>query len=123
RSDAGAGGLRRGPGDAGPWGLGERPPPAAMRGLVAGLWAGSSARPVARHRAMPNGELLLMFHLGPSQRLLELDGRPCRSALGGTFLSGLQERPSTFETFETQTRVAAVRLLPAGGWRLLRGLA
>src|SRR5262245_29474092 len=114
--------LRSAPGDAEPWELWERAPSAAMRGLVAGLWAGRSARRVARHRTLPNGELLLMFHLGPTQRLLELDGRPSESVLGGSFLSGLQERPSTFETFATHTRVAAVRLLPAGGWRLLDGL-
>lgn len=114
--------LRSAPGDTEPWELWERPPAASMRGLVAGLWAGSSARPDARHRTLPNGELVLMFHLGPTQRLRELDGRPCRSLLGGSFLSGLQERPSTFETFEGHTRVAAVRLLPAGGWRLLGGL-
>ena len=114
--------LRSAPGDTAPWELWERPPPPSMRGLVAGLWAGSSARPVARHRTLPNGELSLMFHLGPTQRLLELDGRPYQSVLGGSFLSGLQERPSTFETFEAHTRVAAVRLLPPGGWRLLGGL-
>jgi AraC-like DNA-binding protein len=93
-----------------------------MRGLVAGLWAGVSARPVARHRTLPNGELSLMFHLGPAQRLLELGGRPCQSLLGKSFLSGLQERPATYETFEAHTRIAAVRLLPPGGWRLLGGL-
>ena len=122
RSDARTLVLRSAPGDAQPWELWERPPPASLRGLVAGLWAGSSARAVARHRTMPNGELTLMFHLGPTQRLLELDGRPCRTVLGGSFLSGLQERPSTFETFEAHTRIAAAHLLPLGGWRLLSGL-
>jgi AraC-like DNA-binding protein len=63
-----------------------------------------------------------MFHLGPAQRLRELDGRPCQTLLGGSFLSGLQERPATFEIFEAHTRVAAVRLSPLGGWRLLGGL-
>lgn len=115
--------LRSAAGDAEPWELWERRPPASMCGLVAGLWAGSAARSEARHRTLPNGELTLMFHLGPTQRLLELDGSPCRSGLGASFLSGLQERPSTFESFEAHTRVAAVRLRPPGGWRLLGGLS
>jgi AraC-like DNA-binding protein len=114
--------LRSAPGDAETWELWERRPAESLRGLVAGLWAGSSPRPRTRHRALPNGELLLMFHLGPAQRLLELDGGACRRELGGCFLSGLQERPCTYETLEAHTRVAAVRLLPPGGWRLLGGL-
>lgn len=122
RSDARTRVLRSAPGHADPWELWERTPASPMRSLVAGLWAGDSARADARHRALPNGELVLMFHLGPTQRLCELDGSPCESLLGGSFLSGLQERPSTFETFEAHTRVAAARLLPAGGWRLLGGL-
>jgi AraC-like DNA-binding protein len=113
---------RNSPDDDEPWELWERRPLVSMRGAVSGLWAGSSTRPTARHRTLPNGELTLMFHLGPTQRLLELDGRFCRSRLGDSFLSGLQERPVTFETFEAHTRVAAVRLLPLGGWRLLGGL-
>jgi AraC-like DNA-binding protein len=114
--------LRSAAGDAQPWELWERTPLPSLRGLVAGLWAGSSVRPVARHRTLPNGELSLMFHLGPTQRMLELGGRPCQRVLGGSFLSGLQDRPCTFETFEAHTRVAAARLLPPAGWRLLGGL-
>jgi len=105
-----------------PWELWQRIPPAQMTGLVAGLWAGSSPHAFARHRTLPNGELMLMFHLGPAQRLIELDGRPCRTSLGYGFLSGLQERPATFETLEPHTRVAAARLLPVGSWLLLEGL-
>jgi AraC-like DNA-binding protein len=72
---------------------------------------------------MPNGELQLMFHLGPTQRLVEIGGRPHRRLLGGSFLSGLQERPAAYESFEPHTRVASARLLPRGGWRLLGGLS
>jgi AraC-like DNA-binding protein len=113
--------LRGGPGEPA-WELWERTPPAPLAGFVAGLWAGTSSGEIARHRTLPNGELMLMFHLGPSQRLLELGGRPCRLSLGGGFLAGLQERPATFEAFEAYTRVAAARLLPIGGWLLLGGL-
>ena len=113
--------ILRGPEDP-PWELWQRMPPAALAGSVAGLWAGHSTEESSRHRTLPNGELTLMFHLGPTQRLLELDGRPCRTALGRGFLAGLQVRPATFETLEAHTRVAAVRLLPLGGWLLLGGL-
>lgn len=113
--------LRSGP-DEPPWELWRRTPPEPLAGLVAGLWAGSSPAAATRHRTLPNGELLLMFHLGPAQRLLERDGRPCRTPLGPGFLAGLQERPATFETLAANTRVVAARLLPLGAWRLLAGL-
>jgi AraC-like DNA-binding protein len=105
-----------------PWELWQRTPPAPMSGLVAGIWAGTSPHAFEGHRTLPNGELMLMLHLGPTQRLVELDGQPCQVSLGGGFLAGLQERPATFETLEANTCVAAVRLLPLGGWLLLGGL-
>jgi AraC-like DNA-binding protein len=114
--------TRSGPDEPGSWEFWQRTPPPALAGLVASLWAGDAEQAVARHRILPNGELMLMFHLGPTQRLTELDGRAHRETLGGGFLAGLQERPSTFETFERNTRVVAVQLLPEGGWRLLDGL-
>jgi hypothetical protein len=104
--------LRSAAGEA-PWELWQRRPPAPLAGLVAGLWAGSSPRALTRHRTLPNGELLLMLHLGPGQRLVELDGRPCRAGLGIGFVAGLQQRPATFECLEANTRVAAVRLFPS----------
>jgi AraC-like DNA-binding protein len=64
----------------------------------------------------------MMFHLGPGQRLIELDGSPCGIVLQSGFLAGLQQRPATFETIEAETRVAAVQLLPLGGWLLMGGL-
>jgi AraC-like DNA-binding protein len=90
-----------------------------LAAFVAGLWAGISPGAFSRHRTLPNGELTLMFHLGPAQRLTEVDGRSCNSVLGGGFVAGLQERPATYETVATQTCVAAARLLPLGGWLLL----
>jgi AraC-like DNA-binding protein len=105
-----------------PWEFWQRTPPPSMAGLVAGLWAGSSPKAATRHRTLPNAELMLMLHLGPGQQLVEVEGRPCQVSLGSGFLAGLQERPATFETFEADTRVAAVRLLPLGGWLLLGGL-
>lgn len=113
--------LRSGP-DEPPWELWQRTPSAAMAGLVAGLWAGSSPRAGTRHRTLPNGELVLMFNLGSRQRLTELDGRPCTATLARGFLAGLQQRPATFQTLEDHTRVASVRLLPPGAWLLLEGL-
>lgn len=104
------------------WEMWQRTPPPGLQGLIAGLWAGDADQAVARHQMLPNGELMLMFHLGPTQRLTELGGRACDELLGTGFLAGLQERPSTFETFRANTRVVAARLWPAGAWRLLGGL-
>ena len=42
-------------------------------GLVAGLWAGDAESEHARHRLIPDGELWLMFNLGPPQRVVQLD--------------------------------------------------
>ena len=112
--------ARGGPPDA-PWELWERTPPRALAGFVAGLWAGTSSSPVARHRTLPNGELVLMLHLGPAQRLVEREGSACDEWLQLGFVAGLQERPATFECYGSM-RVASARLLPLGGFALLGGL-
>lgn len=110
--------LRSGPGEL-PWEMWQRTPPAPLAGLVLELWAGVSPRPLTRHRTMPNGELMLMLHLGSGQRLVEREGAVCDEVLSGSFVAGLRERPATFESLEAFARVAAVRLRPLGGWVLL----
>lgn len=114
--------LRSPPDALPPWEWWQRTPPAALAGLVAGLWAGVSPEASARHRTLPNGELMLLVHLGPVQRLTERDGAPCDERLADAFLAGLQERPATYACAAPQTRVAAVRLTPLGAWMLLGGL-
>jgi AraC-like DNA-binding protein len=106
----------------GDWELWVREPALPLAGLVAGLWAGAVEMPGARHRTLPNGELMLMFHLGPAQRAVERDGAPCDEPLRLGFLSGLQERPATIESPHAHTRVVAARLWPLGAWALLGGL-
>jgi AraC-like DNA-binding protein len=113
--------VRSGP-DESFWEWWERTPSPSLAGLVAGSWAGDAEQAIARHRTLPNGELMLLFHLGPGQRLTERDGAPCEELVSGAILAGLQERPSTMETFERHTRVAGLRLLPVGAWLLLGGL-
>jgi AraC-like DNA-binding protein len=110
--------VLRGP-DSAPWELWRRTPLPALGGRVAGLWAGRSIAPGARHRLLPNGELWLMFHLGPGQRLVECDGSPRDRTLRAGFLGGLQERPFTTEAAEPDTRVVTARLLPLGASLLL----
>jgi AraC-like DNA-binding protein len=114
--------VARGGCDEAPWELWQRRPPGGLAGLVPGLWAGSSPNAFARHRTLPNGELTLMLHLGPPQRLVERDGAPCDELRRAGFIAGLQERPATFECLEAHTRVAAVRLSPLGGWVLFGGV-
>src|SRR5262245_64052815 len=113
--------VLRGPVEV-PWEMWRRTPPPRLAGFVAGLWAASAIYAGARHRLLPNGELWLMFHLGPSQRLVERDGAPCGEALRFGFLAGLQERPYPIETPHPDTRVIVVRLRPLGDTVLLRGL-
>ena len=48
------------------WELCLRTPPPALAGRVAGLWAGDVEATSAHHRALPNGELWVMFNLGRS---------------------------------------------------------
>ncbi len=99
-----------------------REPALPLARLVAGFWGGAVAQPGGRHRTLPNGELLLMFHLGPPQRAVERDGAPCDEVLRTGFLAGLQERPETIESPYPHTRVVAARLRPLGAWALLGGL-
>jgi AraC-like DNA-binding protein len=114
--------LRSPPDSPSPWELWQRDPHPALRGLVAGLWMGVSSEAHARHRLLPNGELMLMIHLGPGQRLLERAGAACDESLRDGFVSGLQERPSTYYCAEPHARVATVRLPPLGGYALLGGV-
>src|SRR5271166_5074445 len=99
--------LRAAPGEA-PWELWQRTPVSRLAGLVAGLWAGDSATPLARHRVLPSGELTLMLHLGPPQRVVERGGTTRDELLRAGFVAGLQERPATFEAEYANTRVAAL---------------
>src|SRR5262245_23147130 len=95
------------------WELWHRRVPEALDGLVLGLWAGLVSEP-CRHRVLPNGEACLMLHLGTAQRLVEHHGAPSDALLQLGFLSGLQERPATFESFAPSTRVVCARLSPLG---------
>lgn len=106
----------------GDWELWVREPARPLARFVAGLWAGAVEKPGARHRTLPNGELLLMLHLGPPQRLVEHSGAACDEVLRTGFLAGLRERPDTIESTHAHTRVAAARLRPLGAWALLGGL-
>ena len=63
-----------------------------------------------------------MLHLGPTQRMTELGGTAVEEKLAFGFVSGLQQRPSTFECLAPATRVVAARLTPLGAWRILGGL-
>jgi AraC-like DNA-binding protein len=105
-----------------PWELWRRSPPPRLAGYLAGLWAARAVGSGARHRLLPNGELWLMFHLGPPQQLVERDGTPCAESLRFGYLAGLQERPYTVASPHPNTRVVVVRLLPLGAAVLLRGL-
>jgi AraC-like DNA-binding protein len=104
------------------WEAWQRDPPPQLAGSILGLWAGSDPLLGARHRVLPNGELSLMLTLGGAQHLVECQGAACDQSLGAVFVSGLQERPSTYLCTEPGTRVVAARITPLGAWRLLAGL-
>ncbi len=101
------------------WELWRRTPHPALREIVAGLWAGGIEEAGARHRVLPNGELLLMFHLGPPQRAIETAGRRSDALLGAGFVAGLHDKPFTIESGHRGTFVVAARLRAAGAAALL----
>ncbi len=112
--------MRQRPGEAA-WELWLRDPSPALSGLVAKLWGGDADERYALHRALPNGELMLMFNLATPQRLL--DDRDARGRLYRTaWISGLQERPVEWESVLRHPRAIAAQLRPLGAWALFGGL-
>ncbi len=105
-----------------PWELWRRSPLPELCGSIIELWAGVAAQVGERHRTLPNGEVMLMLHLSAPQRLTECGGGVATSLFEQGFVSGLHERPTTFECLEPSTRVVAARLTPLGAWRLLGGM-
>jgi len=103
--------LRSAP-DESAWELWEREPLPALRRIVRGLWAGGTAAGTARHRALPNGEVCLMLHVGPAQRAIESDGKSVSRLLDAGFVAGLQQRPYTIESMNRDTFVVAARIRP-----------
>ncbi len=113
--------VREPPGESA-WEMWVRTPPSALAGYVASLWAGDADAPYACHRVLPNGELMLMFNLGPPQRVVE-GGGSARGAVHRTaWICGLQERPLAIESTIHHPRAVAVQLRPLGAWSVLAGL-
>ena len=98
-----------------------RTPLPALRSAVIELWAGYEPGSHARHRVLPNGEVSLMLQIGAAQRLIEHDGAKHDAVLEGAFVSGLQERPGTFESLAPMSVVSA-RLTPLGAFMVLGGV-
>jgi AraC-like DNA-binding protein len=94
-------------------------------GLVAGLWAGDADTLESRHRMIPDGELWLMFNLGPPQRVVSVDhaGAGAGGVHRGAMICGLHDRPVAFESVERHPRVVTVRLLPRGACAVFGGLS
>jgi AraC-like DNA-binding protein len=65
---------------------------------------------------------MLMLHVDSAQRLVEHDGALANALLPGSFVAGLQERPSTYESPASEIRVVAARLTPIGAFVLLGGV-
>ena len=105
-----------------PWELWLRPPPRELANVVIGLWGGDSESDFARHRLLPNGEIWLMFNLGPPQRLVEAEAAAGSPLLRTVFVGGLQESPLTFESVIRHPRAVAVRFRPLGAWTFFGGL-
>src|SRR5580704_10888741 len=105
------------------WELWLRTPLPEHAGLVAGLWAGDADTLESRHRLIPDGELWLMFNLGPAQRVVEVEGTGSGAVYRAAFVSGLHDRPVTYESVERHPRVVTVRLLPRGAQAFFGGLS
>jgi AraC-like DNA-binding protein len=92
-------------------------------GLVAGLWAGDADTGESRHRLIPDGELWLMFNLGPPQRVVAVDGTGTGAIHRGAMIAGLHDRPVAYESVDRHPRVVTVRLLPRGARAVFGGLS
>ncbi len=112
--------LRPPPGDGPSWELWLRDPLPGLAHMIVGLWAGDADADSAYHRTVPDGELSLMFNLGPPQRVVEPDGRT--EVQRAAFVSGLQERPLGFASMIRHPRVVAVRFRPRGAWAFFGGM-
>jgi AraC-like DNA-binding protein len=104
------------------WELWLRTPLPEHTGLVAGLWAGDADTLESRHRLIPDGELWLMFNLGPPQRVVEVDGAGTGPVYRGAMIAGLHDRPVAYESVDRHPRVVTVRLLPRGARAVFGGL-
>ncbi len=114
--------FRSGP-DGVAWELWLRTPLPEQIGLVAGLWAGDADSLEARHRLIPDGEIWVMFNLGPPQRVVEVNRAGPGEVYRAALVSGLHDRPVAFESVDRHPRVATVRLLPRGACALFGGLS
>ena len=113
--------LRNAPGDLA-WELWLRTPAPGLTDLVAGLWAGDADATSASHRLLPNGELWVMFNLGPPQRVITDDAGAEGEIYRAALISGLQGRPLRFDSVVRHPRVVCVRLAPLGAWAFFGGL-
>ncbi len=114
--------VRAPPGESA-WEMWVRRPPPPLAGYVSALWAGDAETSYARHRMLPNGEMMVMFNLGMPQRLVEGGGAGCGEIYRTAWISGLQERPLTVESMVRHPRGVAVNLRPLGAWTLFGGLS
>ena len=113
--------LREPPGES-PWEMWVRRPPPPLAGYVSALWAGDAEASYARHRMLPNGELMVTVNLGTPQRLVEGGGAGCGEVYRSAWISGLQESPLTVESMVRHPRAVAINLRPLGAWTLFGGL-
>jgi AraC-like DNA-binding protein len=111
--------LRQGPGELA-WELWLREPLPALAPYLIGLWAGDADAATASHRTLPDGELMLMFNLGPPQLVRYVDGSV--EVVRAAFVSGLQEQPLVYDSMVRHPRAVAVRFRPLGAWAFFGGL-
>jgi AraC-like DNA-binding protein len=99
-------------GDHGSWTLTESRP-AHLAGLIESIWYFEGSIPYARERHLPNGRLGLVVQLdAPFHFLTDGTRERCATAC----LAGLQTRPTAVEAPSLRSRVAGVRLTPAGAY-------
>jgi AraC-like DNA-binding protein len=104
------------------WELWLRAPAPEFGGLIAGLWAGDGDSDFARHRLIPDGELWLMFNLGPPQRVIGTDAAGPGEVFRAGMIAGLHDGSVTFESLGRHPRVVSVRFLPFGALAFFGGL-
>jgi AraC-like DNA-binding protein len=104
------------------WELWLRAPMPEHAGLLAGLWAGDADSDSSRHRLIPDGEMWLMFNLGPPQRVNEVNGAGRGQIYRGAIIAGLQSTSLSFESVDRHPCVVTARFLPRGALAFFAGL-
>lgn len=103
----------------GAWRMAHRAPGAALAPFVLDLCDYAETTAFTRRREMPEGDINIVFNLGPPLKLLDVAGVPETAVRDHAFVAGIDDATTVVETTGTQ-RGVQLRLTPIGAARFLR---